>query len=122
MLPVILVSGILMDLLSGGVIGIYISTYVFILICFRNATLYFHFKNSILFQIVVILSVVIENIIFGAVILLQTLSLNFSFYAAGIVATQLILALVSSPLIYIMLDFIFNGIDKMITGGLRERV
>ncbi|MBC2715658.1 MAG: rod shape-determining protein MreD [Desulfobacteraceae bacterium] len=121
-LPVILISGCLMDLLSGGTIGVYIATYILILICFRNTTVYFHFKNSTLFQIVVILSVLIENIIFGMVILLQTLTFNFSFYAGSVVAAQLIWALISSPLVYFMFDYIFNGIDKIITGGLRERV
>ena len=122
LLPVILISGCFMDFLSGGTIGVYIATYILILICFRTATVYFHFKNSILFQIVIILSVLIENIIFGMVISLQTLSLNFSFYAVGVLATQLILALISSPLVYFMFDYIFNGIDKLITGGLRERL
>lgn len=121
-LPVILISGCLMDFLSGGTIGVYIATYILILICFKNATVYFHFKNSILFQIVIIFSVLIENIIFAMVISFQTLTLNFSFYVGGVLATQLIWAVFSSPLVYVMFDYIFNEIDKLITGGLRERV
>ncbi len=122
MFPVVLISGCLMDLLSGGTIGIYMATYILILIFFRNATVYFHFKNSILFQMVIILSVLIENFIFGMVISLQTLTFNFSFYSISILVTQLIWALVSSPLVYFLFDYVFNGIDKLITGGLRERV
>ena len=121
-LPVILISGCLMDVLSGGTIGVYIATYILILICFRTATVYFHFKNSILFQIVIILSVLMENIIFSMVILLQTHSFNFSFYSGGVLLTQLIWAVISSPLVYFMFNYIFNGIDQLITGGLRERV
>jgi rod shape-determining protein MreD len=121
-LPVILLSGCLMDLLSGGIIGIHIATYILILICFRTATVYFHFKNSILFQMVIILSVLMENIIFGMVISLQTITVNFSFYSGSVLVTQLIWAVISSPMVYFMFDYIFNRIDKLITGGLRERV
>ncbi|MCD6585760.1 MAG: hypothetical protein J7K96_08375, partial [Desulfobacteraceae bacterium] len=94
-LPVILISGCLMDVLSGGTIGVYIATYILILICFRTATVYFHFKNSILFQIVIILSVLMENIIFSMVILLQTHTFNFSFYSGGVLLTQLFWAVIS---------------------------
>jgi cell shape-determining protein MreD len=121
-LPVVLLSGCLMDLLSGGSFGIYIAVYLLILICFRNATVYFHFKNSILFQIVIIFSVIIENIIFGFVIFLQTFNVNFSFYSGRILLTQILWALVSSPILFFMFDSLFNGIDKLITGGLREKV
>ncbi len=121
MLPVILISGCMMDLLSGGPFGIYTSTYILILICFRNATIYFHFKKTILFQIVIIFSVLMENLISGIVISLHDFSLEFSLYAAGILVTQFIWVFISSPLIYFMFDLIFNGIDKLITGGLREK-
>jgi len=121
-LPVILISGCLMDLLSGGFIGIYLSAYIIILICFRNATVYFHFKKSTLFQIVVIFSVLIENIIFGLVIFFQTFTFDFSFYCSRVLMTQLLWALVSSQMIYYMYDFVFYEIDKLITGGLREKV
>lgn len=121
-LPVILISGCLMDLLSGGYVGVYMFTYLLILICFRTTTIFFHFKNSVLFQIVVILSVLLENLIFGVIISFQTVSLNFSIYAAGVVAVQLIWALISSPLVYHLFDYLFNEIDKLITGGLREKV
>ena len=121
-LPVILISGCLMDLLSGGSIGIYISAFILILICFRHATVYFHFKNAILFQIVIILSVLIENIIFAVVIFFQTFTFQFSFFSSRVLLTQLMWALVTSPLIYYIFDYVFKEIDKLITGGLREKV
>ncbi len=121
-LPVVLISGCLMDLLSGGFVGVYIAVYILILICFRNATVYFHFKNPILFQMVIVFSVVIENLIFGLVIFLQTFTLSFSFYSGRVLVTQILWALVSSPIIFYMFDYVFNGIDKLITGGLREKV
>ena len=121
-LPVILISGCLMDLLSGGYVGVYIVTYLLILICFRTTTVYFHFRNSVLFQIVVIFSVLMENFFFGIAILVQTVSFNFSLYAASILVKQLIWAIISGPLVFHLLDYTFNAIDKLITGGLREKV
>ena len=122
MLPVILLSGCLMDLLSGGTIGVYIATYILILICFRNATIYFHFKKTILFQMVIILSVLMENVLFGMVISIQSMSVKLTFYGTSVLVIQLFWALISSPLLYFMFDYIFNRIDKLIIGGLRERV
>lgn len=121
-LPVILISGCLMDLLSGGYVGVYIVTYLLILICFRTTSVYFHFRNSVLFQIIVILSVLMENFIFIVFLSLQTLSFQFSLHAAGVLAIQSIWALVASPLIYYFFEYLFNGIDKLITGGLREKI
>jgi hypothetical protein len=66
--------------------------------------------------------VVIENLIFGAVISLQTLTLSFSFYSGRVLMTQFVWALISSPIIFYIFDHVFNGIDKLITGGLREKV
>lgn len=122
MLPVIIVAGCLMDLLSGGFPGIYVITYLIILILFRNSTGYFHFRNSVLFQIVVILAVLMENIIFGIIIAIQSMRLEFSFNTGGVFVLQLIWAGVSSPLLFYIFEHIFHEIDKRITGGLRERV
>jgi len=118
--PVILISGCLMDLLSGGAIAVYIVTYILILICFRNTTVYFHFKKTILFQIVIILSVLVENTLFSMVISFQLMSFKLTFYGTGILAIQLFWALISSPLLYFTFDYIFNRIDKLIIGGLRD--
>jgi rod shape-determining protein MreD len=121
-LPVILVSGCLMDLLSGGFIGIYTSAYLLILICFRNARVYFHFKNSVLFQIIIICSVLMENTIFALGFFFQTFKFQLSFYGSRVVITHFLWALVSSPVVYYMFDYVFNEIDKLIIGGLREKV
>jgi len=121
-LPVILISGCLMDLLSGGFVGVYIVTYLLILICFRTTTVYFHFQNAVLFQIVVIFSVLMENVLFGIVISFQTLSFNLSLYSASVLLKQLIWAMISSPLFFYLFDYAYSEIDKLITGGLREKV
>jgi len=121
-LPVILISGSLMDLLSGGSVGVYLITYILILANFRKATVYFHFKETVLFQIVIVLSVLIENLIFGLVISLQAWSVHLSFDAIAVLATQLMWALVSSPLLYFAFNSMFNGIDKFIIGGLKEKI
>ena len=121
-LPVVLVAGCLMDLLSGGWIGVYISAYLAVYLCFRNAMLYFHFQNAVMFQIVIFLSVVIENLIFGIMISLQAKGVHFSLFAVRVLGTQFFWTLVIGPVLYLILDYMFIRVDKLIVGGLRERV
>lgn len=121
-LPVILISGSLMDLLSGGSVGCYLITYLFILLVFRNATVYFHVNDMVLFQIVIVLSVFVENLIFWGVIFLQTWSVHLSVHALAVLLTQLVWALVFGPLLYFAFDFLFDTIDQFISGGLKEKI
>lgn len=121
-LPVILISGSLMDLLSGGSVGCYLISYLFILLAFRKAMVYFHLDDMVLFQIVIVLSVIVENLIFWVMIFLQTWSVQLSVHGLAILLTQLVWALVFGPLLYFAFDSLFNMIDRFITGGLKEKI
>lgn len=121
-LPAILISGSLMDLFTGGSVAVHLITYLLVLAGFRNATVYFHFDERVLFQIVIVLSVLVENLIFWMVISVQEWTVQFSFHSAVIVLTQFALALVSGPLFYGLFHSIFMKIDHFIAGGLKEKI
>lgn len=118
-LPVIILSGVLMDLLSGG--GGYIICFLLIFISFRHTTGYFHFKNHVLFLMVVVLAVVMENFIFNVVLSFQLHTVNFSFVSARIFLVQLFWAVMSGPFFYRLYYHVFTEIDQLITGGIREK-
>ncbi len=121
-MPVILIAGSLMDLLSGGSGGVYIITYLMIFACFRNTPGYFHFKNQVLFQIVLLLAVLLENVVFNLVLSLQTQAVHLSFNAGRVLAVALFWALIGGPFFYGLFNVVFNEVDQLITGGLREKI
>ena len=116
-MPVILIAGSLMDLLSGGSGGVYIITYLMIFAGFRNTPGYFHFKNQVLFQIVLLLAVLLENVVFNLVLSFQTQAVHLSFNAGRVLAVALFWALIGGPFFYGLFNVVFNEVDQLITGG-----
>ncbi|MBC2694271.1 MAG: rod shape-determining protein MreD [Desulfobacteraceae bacterium] len=61
-----LVSGFLMDNLSGGPFGLYLTTYFWLFIVVKLVIKYLHARNNILLLLIVAAGVLMENIIFIA--------------------------------------------------------
>ena len=121
-LPVILIAGSLMDLLSGGSGGVYIITYLIIFAGFRNTPGYFHFKSQVLFQMALLLAVLLENVVFNIVLSFQAQALHFSLDTGRVLAVSLLWALIGGPFFYGLFNVVFNEVDQLITGGLREKI
>ncbi len=62
----ILALGFLMDNLSGGPFGLYLTTYLWLFIVVRLVIRYLHARNNILLLFIVAAGVLMENIIFIA--------------------------------------------------------
>jgi len=62
----ILVPGFIMDNLSGGPFGLYLTTYFWLFIVVRSVIKYLHARNNILLLFIVAAGVLMENIIFIA--------------------------------------------------------
>lgn len=60
----ILVLGFLMDNLSGGPFGLYLTTYLWLFIVVKVVVKYLHARNNILLVLIVAAGVLMENIIF----------------------------------------------------------
>ena len=119
-LPVIIITGCAMDMLSGAPIGIYMFVYAWILLLFTKAKLYLHLRDPVLFQMIVIIGILIENIIFGLFFAFQAMSFDLSLYACQIVLIQLVWVFLTIPFIFIVFDYGFGAIDKLISGGLKK--
>jgi len=120
-MPVIIITGCLMDLLSGGG-GVYIICYFLIFAVFRNTPGYFHFKHPVLFQIVLLLAVLVENFVFNIVLSIQAQAFHLSLNAGKILVVQTLWALISGSFFYHLFNFVFKEIDQLIAGGLREKI
>jgi len=101
----VLVLGFVMDNLSGGPFGLYLSTYLWLFICIRGMVVYLRVSNTVLLPAVIVGSVLVENIIFLGTIAILTPGVRFPKGALGTVSEQLIWALFTGSLMLMFLDY-----------------
>jgi cell shape-determining protein MreD len=121
-LPVIIIAGVVMDLLSEAPPGFYLITYVAILLIFQKSKKYLHVRNMGLFQIVSIVGILIEYFVFSVLTSIQTMRVDVPFHAIQTVLLQVAWGTVTIPFIYLILHFGFKGFDQMLIRGFRPNV
>jgi rod shape-determining protein MreD len=114
-LIVIIGVGCGMDMLSGAPPGVYLLSYLWIFLLFKNSRDYLQLSDSALFQAAVFLGVLIELLIFGAFYALSTPSFRLSPYAAWIVFTQMFSAIITGPFVFIVFDGGFNRLETLLS-------
>lgn len=94
-IPVILLSGLLMDSLYNGPFGLYMTTYLWLYICIRWSSVYFNVRSSLFLTFAVAAGVLFENLIFiSSIIMFNPDSLLFE-NMSGKIFTQSIWAVIS---------------------------
>jgi hypothetical protein len=109
----IIAGGIGVNVLSGAPLGIYLITYIWLFMLFKNVKAYFHTPDSSLFFILVIIGVFVEQFIFGVFYLIQAPAWHLSPHAFSVAVTQVFLAGVISPVIFVVFKKIFSVSDKL---------
>lgn len=108
-IAVILLLGFLMDSLSGGPFGLYLTTYFWVFLGVRWIIKYFHAGNRILVPFVVAAGVLIENLIFWGVAVIFGQGARFLATALNTLAFQVVFATFSGPF---LLMFFAHGHRK----------
>lgn len=104
-LPVILFFGFIMDNLSGGPFGLYLTTYLWLFIGVRWVVTFVDIRNSILFPFVVAAGVLLQNLIFiGAIMVLRPGSW-FSTLALKTISTQVLWAILTGPIFLLLFSY-----------------
>lgn len=116
---VIFVAGIAVNMVSGAPIGIYLITYAWLFMLFKNVKMYFHTPDSSLFVILVTIGVMIEQLIFIAFHFIQKSSLIFSMHPFQTIFTQILVVCFSSPFILMIFGKIFYVSDRFSDGDKR---
>lgn len=110
---VILFMGFVMDSLSGGLFGLYMTTYFWLFIGVRWLTKFFQIENSTLFLFIVAIGVLLENCIFiGISFILGSIS-QISKVEIKNISWQVFLALFTGPFFLIMLNYAQRRWDKL---------
>lgn len=107
-IPVILFFGFVMDSLSGGPFGLYLTTYVWLFVGVRWIITFLHVGDSFLLPFVVAAGVLMQNCIFiGTVAMLESGS-RFSSATINTVGVQVFWAIFTGP-IFLMFFNYFHG-------------
>jgi len=109
---VILFIGFVMDSLSGGLFGLYMTTYFWLFIGVRWLTKFFQVKNSTLFLFIVAIGVLVENCIFIGIVAILGPTTQFSKTIIRTVSWQILWALFTGPIFLIILNYTHRRWDK----------
>ncbi len=104
-IPVILFFGFLMDNLSGGPLGLYLTTYLWLFVGIRWILSFLHVGDSVLLPFVVALGVLFQNLIFIGTI--ATLEPDSQFYSAAVstVTVQVLWAIITGPILLVSFNY-----------------
>lgn len=119
-IPVILVLGLVMDNLSGGPWGLYLTTYIWLFAGVQWMITVLHVGDSVLMPIVVALGVLIQNLIFIGTLAMAAPGQGLSSTAFNTVGVQVLWALLTGPVFLILLRYLhqtWEGWTKEVLGA-----
>ena len=114
-IPAILLFGFIMDSISGGPFGLYLTSYMWIFAGVRWIITFLHIRNSPLLLFIVAAAVFVQNLIFTGSILMVH---GISFYSKTLnnIGFQVLWAIFTGPFILLAFKKLYTGWDKKIEG------
>ncbi len=113
-IPVVVFFGFVMDTLSGGPFGLYLTTYLWLFAGVKWMTTFLDVNDSVLLLFVVTSGVLIQNLIFiAAISIYSPLALSLS-QAVNTLAVQLLWATFTGPILLLFFNYFHNKWDKWV--------
>ena len=98
---IVLLSGFVMDNLSGGYFGFYTTIYLWLFICARSIVRFLHVGNSIIIPFAIGAGVLVENLIFSGLALLFETGRRIHEPVIGVIAVQVLWAVSTGPFLFL---------------------
>lgn len=111
-LIVVLFFGFIMDNISGGPFGLYLTTYLWLFLGIRWMIKFVHIRQSLLILVVVAFGVAMENFVFVATLAAWSPGFQFRPATIGLVITQLLLAVLTGPFLLIFFENAYNILER----------
>jgi len=112
-IPVALITGLIMDSLSGGPFGLYFTVYLWLFIGVRQLIKIFHVSNYILLPFVIAAAVLIENIILLGTFGMLEPGTQFSSSIINSVVAQVVWAIFTGPFIIQFYNFTYKRWNRL---------
>jgi cell shape-determining protein MreD len=106
-------AGVGVNMISGAPLGVYLITYIWLFMLFKNLKSYFHTPDSLLFVVLVVIGVMVEQLIFGMFYMIQAPIKALSLHAVYQVLLQIVIAGISGPFFFILFFKIFHVSDTL---------
>ncbi|UCD30952.1 MAG: hypothetical protein JSV38_09005 [Desulfobacterales bacterium] len=104
-IPVVLFFGFVMDTLSGGPFGLYLTTYLWLFVGVKWMITFLDVGDSVLLLFVVAMGVLIQNlIVVWAIAIFDPLSLSLSL-TMNTIAVQLLWAIFTGPILLLLFNY-----------------
>ena len=111
-IPVILFFGFLMDSLSGGPFGLYLTTYIWLFIGVKWIITFLHLGDSLLLPFLVAAGVLLQNCIFIGTIAMFEPGTQFLSAAVSIVTIQVLWAIFTGPIFLMFFNYSYGRWNK----------
>ncbi len=110
--PTVLTLGLVMDNISGGPFGLYLTTYLWLFFLIHWLIGFLRMRTTLLLPVVIVAGVLIENTVSLVVIALLTPASRFPEQAVKIVAQQLLWAGITGVFLLGLLDHYWKRLEK----------
>ena len=111
-IPVIIVMGFIMDNLSGGTLGLYLTAYLWLFAGVRWIVYVLHVGDKILLPFVVAAGVLLENLIFMGVVGMFETGSRFASSAFTSIMIQVLWAAGTGPIFLILINSVHQGLSQ----------
>lgn len=103
--PTVLIVGFIMDNLSGGPFGLYMTTFIWLFICIQWLVKFLRIRNTLLLAPVVVGSVVLENLITLGALVVLTPDGRMPHGAVWVVTQQIMWAVLTGPVLLGLMQY-----------------
>ena len=111
-IPFVLFFGMVMDVFSGGIFGLYATAYFWLYVFSLGLTLIIRKNNMLLLPVVVLFGVVFENMVMIGITALMDAGAIIPETAVNVVAGQAIWALFTGPVLIVAIKYVDDRWEK----------
>lgn len=113
-IPIILFFGFIMDGLSGGPSGLYITAYFWLLVYVRWLIRYLQIGNIFLVSFVAVTGIFIQNLIFFSVFIISGSEFKYPEYIIKAVFSQVLWSMFTGPFFLLFFNYAHKKWEKFI--------
>ena len=108
----VILFGLIMDSLSGGSFGLYLTGYFWLYICILGMTGFMRVGNNLMLPLVVVGSVLFQNIIFLGTMAVFVPEAKIPAFSYRNVLTQLLWCVITGPVLIVLFRRAHNNLEK----------
>lgn len=119
-IPFVLFFGMVMDVFSGGIFGLYATAYFWLYICVLGLTLFIRKNNVLFLPVLALFGVVFQNMVMIGITALMDIGSTIPESAAMIVIGQAVWALFTGPVFILSLKYVDDRWEKFANSREKE--